>query len=113
MTVGVGASLFDERFGLAGRKPEQLRPMEHFPHDEIDPTRTHGDLLLQLCADEPDACVHALRILMRATRSTLGAALDAARLPAPEHARHGPHLDPQPARVQGRHREPRRVRTTR
>ena len=45
--------------------------MEHFPHDEIDPTRTHGDLLLQLCADEPDACVHALRILMRATRATL------------------------------------------
>ena len=26
---------------------------------------------IQLCADEPDACVHALRILMRATRSTL------------------------------------------
>lgn len=71
VTVAVGASLFDERFGLAGRKPRQLRPMEHFPHDQIDPTRTHGDLLVQLCASEPDACVHALRILMRATRSTL------------------------------------------
>lgn len=71
VTVGVGASLFDARYGLADRKPTQLRPMEHFPHDEIDPTRTHGDLLLQLCADQPDACVHALRILMRATRSTL------------------------------------------
>ncbi len=71
VTVGVGASLFDERFGLADRKPKQLRPMEHFNHDQIDPARTHGDLLLQLCASEPDACVHALRILMRATRSTL------------------------------------------
>jgi deferrochelatase/peroxidase EfeB len=71
VTVGVGASLFDNRYGLASRKPELLRPMEHFPHDEIDETRTHGDLVLQLCADEPDACVHALRILMRATRSTL------------------------------------------
>ncbi len=71
VTVGVGASLFDERFGLAARKPKQLRSMEHFPHDEIDPERTHGDLLLQLCADSPDACVHALRILIRATRGTL------------------------------------------
>jgi deferrochelatase/peroxidase EfeB len=71
VTVGVGASLFDDRFGLAARKPKQLRPMEHFNHDQIDPARTHGDLLLQLCASEPDACVHALRILMRATRSTL------------------------------------------
>jgi deferrochelatase/peroxidase EfeB len=71
VTVGVGASLFDARYGLAAKKPKQLRAMEHFPHDQIDPTRTHGDLVLQLCADEPDACVHALRILMRATRSTL------------------------------------------
>lgn len=71
VTVGVGASLFDQRFGLGDRKPAQLRTMEHFPHDQIDPARTHGDLLLQLCADEPDACVHALRILMRATRATL------------------------------------------
>ncbi len=71
VTVALGASLFDARFGLADRKPAQLRAMEHFPHDQIDPARTHGDLLLQLCADEPDACVHALRILMRATRATL------------------------------------------
>jgi deferrochelatase/peroxidase EfeB len=71
VTVGVGASFFDGRYGLAAKKPKQLRPMEHFPHDEIDPARTHGDLLIQLCASEPDACVHALRILMRATRSTL------------------------------------------
>lgn len=71
VTVGVGASLFDDRYGLADRKPAALRPMDHFPHDEIDPTRTHGDLVVQLCADEPDACVHALRMLMRATRDTL------------------------------------------
>jgi deferrochelatase/peroxidase EfeB len=71
VTVAFGASMFDDRYGLAAKKPKQLRPMEHFPHDEIDLTRTHGDVLIQLCADEPDACVHALRILMRATRSTL------------------------------------------
>jgi deferrochelatase/peroxidase EfeB len=71
VTVALGASLFDGRFGLAERKPAQLRPMPHFPNDQIDPARTHGDLLLQICAEEPDACVHAVRILMRATRATL------------------------------------------
>jgi len=71
VTVGVGASLFDARFGLADRTPARLRPMPRFPNDRLDPERTHGDLVVQICADTPQACVHALRIVMRATRSTL------------------------------------------
>jgi deferrochelatase/peroxidase EfeB len=71
VTVGVGSSLFDDRYGLADRKPRKLRPMPRFPNDRLDPERTHGDLVVQICADTPEACVHALRILMRATRATL------------------------------------------
>jgi deferrochelatase/peroxidase EfeB len=71
VTVGVGSSLFDDRFGLAARKPVRLRPMPRFPNDRLEPDRSHGDLVVQICADTPEACVHALRILMRATRSTL------------------------------------------
>ena len=57
--VGAGASLFDDRFGLAGRKPGKLTPMRVFPNDSPDPAWLHGDLLLQLCANNPDTIHHA------------------------------------------------------
>lgn len=70
VTIGFGASLFD-RTGLAGRRPLRLRPMPVFPDDALDPARTHGDLLLQLCAGTPETVVAALRDLLRATRGAL------------------------------------------
>jgi deferrochelatase/peroxidase EfeB len=60
VTVGVGASLFDHRFGLADRKPVELVPMTAFAHDDLDLAECHGDLLLQLCANHEDALVNAL-----------------------------------------------------
>ncbi|APA96386.1 iron uptake transporter deferrochelatase/peroxidase subunit [Nocardia seriolae] len=71
VTVGVGASLFDQRFGLADRKPAHLTPMRTFPDDSPDPVWMHGDLLVQLCADQPDTIHHAIRDITRHTRGAL------------------------------------------
>jgi deferrochelatase/peroxidase EfeB len=68
ITVGLGAGVFDERFELSTRKPTRLRPMDTFPNDNLDRTQCDGDLLLQLCADDTDTVVHALRDLTRQTR---------------------------------------------
>ncbi|HST67809.1 MAG TPA: Dyp-type peroxidase domain-containing protein, partial [Mycobacteriales bacterium] len=70
-TVSVGASLFDDRYGLAQRKPRELVTMPFLANDRLDPARSHGDVLLALQGKEPDVCVHALRRVMRRTRSGL------------------------------------------
>lgn len=70
-TVSVGASLFDDRYGLAALKPARLRQMDEFPNDALDRSVCDGDLLLQLCADNVDTVTHALRQIMRSTRGAL------------------------------------------
>nr|WTB33795.1 iron uptake transporter deferrochelatase/peroxidase subunit [Streptomyces sp. NBC_00830] len=67
-TVAVGASLFDSRFGLESLRPHRLRAMDVFPDDDLEDAWCHGDLLLQLCADNPDTLAHALRDVARHTR---------------------------------------------
>jgi deferrochelatase/peroxidase EfeB len=71
VTVGVGRSLFDDRYGLAGRTPRRLTTMTSFPDDDLDPAWCGGDLSVQLCADHADTVLHALRDLMRHTRGGL------------------------------------------
>ncbi|MGH6690993.1 MAG: Dyp-type peroxidase domain-containing protein, partial [Gammaproteobacteria bacterium] len=46
VVVSVGASLFDDRYGLADRKPLALEKMPFLANDRLDPERSHGDLLL-------------------------------------------------------------------
>lgn len=71
VTVSVGASLFDGRFGLASRKPRHLSTMPAFADDALDRSRCDGDLLLQVCAESPDAVNRALRVLLREVRGAL------------------------------------------
>jgi deferrochelatase/peroxidase EfeB len=76
VTIGLGASLFDERFGLAEQRPAGLRDLPAFAGDQLDPSRCGGDACVLICADEP---VDALRRFgiprwqQRGTRTDQGA----------------------------------------
>jgi deferrochelatase/peroxidase EfeB len=71
MTVAVGASLFDDRFGLAPHKPRHLVRMEQFPNDALDAELCHGDLLLQICSNTAETNLHALRDIVKQTPDLL------------------------------------------
>ena len=71
ITVAVGASLFDDRYGLADRRPRELVTMPFLANDRLDPARSQGDLLLSLEAEHPDTLQFALRQLMRRTRGRM------------------------------------------
>ncbi|MFO1046375.1 MAG: iron uptake transporter deferrochelatase/peroxidase subunit [Geminicoccaceae bacterium] len=65
VTVSVGSSLFDDRYGLAERKPLRLSRMTSFRNDALEAARCHGDLAIQLCANTPDTVIHALRDVVK------------------------------------------------
>ena len=65
VTVAVGPSLFDDRFGLAARRPPALADLPAFRGDKLDPRRCAGDLVVQACADDPMVAFHAARQLRR------------------------------------------------
>ncbi|OJY66687.1 MAG: peroxidase [Rhodospirillales bacterium 70-18] len=65
MTVSAGASLFDDRFGLAHARPRHLTRMERFPNDALDAAQCHGDLLVQICSNSAETNIHALRDIVK------------------------------------------------
>ena len=65
VTIGYGPSLFDDRFGLADRRPAALRDLPAFRGDDLDPARSDGDIVIQACSDDPQVAVHAVRNLVR------------------------------------------------
>jgi deferrochelatase/peroxidase EfeB len=71
VTVAVGHSLFDDRYGLTAQRPRHLTPMRSFPNDDLDPAQTSGDVLLQICAGSPDTAIHALRYIAKHTRGAM------------------------------------------
>ena len=66
MTVAIGASLFDDRFGLAAKRPRRLVAMTRFPNDALDADQCHGDLLIQFNANTAETNIHALREVLKA-----------------------------------------------
>jgi deferrochelatase/peroxidase EfeB len=89
ITVGVGASLFDGRYGLAAAKPAQLVTMTPFRHDSLNPALSGGDLLVQLCAGSRDTTAHALLEIIAHTSGAM----------APRWSINGLHSPPRPAGV--------------
>jgi deferrochelatase/peroxidase EfeB len=72
VTVGFGASLFEkdgaDRFGFRSKKPLGLTEMPKFHGDSLQEMWTHGDIVVQACADDPIVCFHAIRNLAKASR---------------------------------------------
>jgi deferrochelatase/peroxidase EfeB len=88
ITVGVGASLFDGRYGLA-RKPVQLVTMTPFRHDDLNSALSNGDLLLQLCAGSRDTAIHALLEIIFHTKGAM----------RPRWSINGMHSPPRPVGI--------------
>lgn len=65
VTAAVGASLFDDRFGLQAQRPRALVEMTGFPNDALDAEHCHGDLLLQFNANTAETNIHALRDILK------------------------------------------------
>ncbi len=71
ITVGFGPSLFDDRFGLASRRPAALADLPALPGDALDPTRSGGDICVQACSNDPQVAFHVIRNFARIGRGTV------------------------------------------
>ncbi|WP_458243422.1 iron uptake transporter deferrochelatase/peroxidase subunit [Streptomyces sp. MAI_2237] len=74
LTIGFGPSLFEkfgDTFGIKDKRPEALVDLPQFAGDNLDKTRTGGDLCIQACADDPQVAVHAIRNLARIGMGTV------------------------------------------
>jgi deferrochelatase/peroxidase EfeB len=71
VTVGFGPSMFDERFGLAARRPAALAPLPELPGDAVlDDQISGGDICVQACADDPQVAFHVIRNFARIAAGT-------------------------------------------
>lgn len=71
VTVAIGASLFDDRYGLQKLRPTRLIAMEQFPNDALEANNCHGDVVLQFCSNTAETNIHALRDIVRRTPDLL------------------------------------------
>lgn len=65
VTVGLGASLFEDRPWLQPAKPRGLVRMTQFRNDALIADLSHGDLVIQFCANTQDTVIHALRDIVK------------------------------------------------
>ncbi len=72
ITMAVGASLFDDRFGLSDQRPLELIPMPRFFNDrQVRDELSHGDLSLTITAADRQAVAFALHQAVRVTERRL------------------------------------------
>ncbi|MEU7579435.1 Dyp-type peroxidase [Streptomyces sp. NPDC041068] len=69
LTVAAGPDLY-RKLGLPA--PDGLRDLPAFPGDRLEARRSGGDLLVQLCADDPLACRRAAARLTDQAKGALG-----------------------------------------
>ncbi|MFI6518195.1 Dyp-type peroxidase [Spirillospora sp. NPDC050679] len=62
ITLGLGPDLF-ERIGRERDRPRALRPLPAFGTDRLQDAWSGGDLLVQICADDPQVISRAFRSL--------------------------------------------------
>ncbi|KAA0918689.1 Dyp-type peroxidase [Dietzia sp. ANT_WB102] len=68
VTIGFGPGLFDA-IGMPDKKPSWLAQLPAFPQiDKLEDRWSEGDLLLQICSDDPVIVAHASRILASGVR---------------------------------------------
>lgn len=67
VTFGFGQRLL--RIAAPGAAPSWLRPLPAFGIDRLQERWSGGDLLLQLCCEDPLTLAHAQRVLLKDTRS--------------------------------------------
>lgn len=67
VTVGLGPGVFD-RTGLTGRRPDWLAPLPAFGIDRLEQRWSGGDVVAQVCADDPLTVAHAVRVLLKQAR---------------------------------------------
>lgn len=68
VTAGFGPTLFTAA-GLEQQRPHWLKPLPPFTIDRLDTAWSGGDLLLQICAEEPTTVSHAVRVLSKHVKS--------------------------------------------
>lgn len=67
VTIGFGPQWFS-KLGLTSARPAGLVELPSYPIDRLQPEFSDGDLLLQICADDPLVVSHAARQLTKTVR---------------------------------------------
>ena len=68
VTIGLGPGFF-QAVGMPDKRPSWLEQLPAFPQiDQLEDRWSEGDLLLQICADDPLIVSHAARILASGVR---------------------------------------------
>ncbi|MEU6717380.1 Dyp-type peroxidase [Nonomuraea sp. NPDC046802] len=68
VTFGFGPGLFSAT-GLEDARPASVEPLPRLSIDKLEPRWNGGDVLVQICADDPLALAHALRMIIKDARA--------------------------------------------